>query len=139
MRWTWIKESPPAWDETKRALFERLPTGIFALGAPKPGAILPGEWWRVEDPLSRRTIGYAWMDATWGEAEVLLAVDPDRRRQGIGAFILDQLSHEARAKGQRYLVNLVRDTHPARHEVTRWLLAHGFEVASDGRLVRKTS
>ena len=74
------------------------------------GALAPSEWWRVEK--DGRVVGYGWLDVNWGDAEILLATDPEDRRQGVGSFILDHLSEEASTRGLRYLTNVVRPTHP---------------------------
>jgi GNAT superfamily N-acetyltransferase len=133
----WVFESRPQWDPAKQRIVGGAPAGVFALDAPKPGKPIPGEWWRVED--GRDVVGYGWMDTTWEGAEILLAVDPSHQRHGVGSFILDRLEDEARARGVEYLFNVVRDTHPEREAVTRWLNAHGFEGTADGELRRRVS
>jgi N-acetylglutamate synthase-like GNAT family acetyltransferase len=76
------------------------------------------------------------MDYSWGEGEMLLAVDPDHEGAGVGTFILDRLEDEARERKLRYLYNVVRASHPDAEGVTRWLEARGFRP-DRGRLVRK--
>jgi N-acetylglutamate synthase-like GNAT family acetyltransferase len=126
---TWIFENPPHWDESKAAIVGPGEGTIFHLGALAPGDMLPGEWWRVED--EGRTVGYGWMDTSWGDAEVLLAVDESARGRGVGGFILDQLEAAARARGLRYLYNVVPQKHPDPEALTRWLESRGFTRASD--------
>ena len=72
----WVHDNPPYWDESKASIIGGAPAGIFDLGSYRRGEVIPGEWWRVED--GGETLGYGWMDHTWGDAEILLAVD-DRR------------------------------------------------------------
>jgi N-acetylglutamate synthase-like GNAT family acetyltransferase len=124
------------WDAPKAAIVGGAPEGIFAIGRSNSGDVLPGEWWRVED--GSGVVGYGWMEYTWGDAEILLAVAPERRDRGVGTFILDQLEQEAGARGLNYLYNVVRPTHPERQAVSDWLTSRGF-VAShdDDRLMRR--
>ena len=99
------------------------------------GDLAPGEWFRVED--GGTVVGYGWMDCTWGDAEILLAVDPAARGRGVGTFILDRLEEEAASRGLNYLYNSVRPGHPERESVTRWLTARRFAPAGDGLLKRR--
>ena len=131
----WIHETPAVWDAGKRALVEEAPEGIFDTTPFSPGELVPGEWWRVED--RGRVVGYGWMDCTWGDAEILLVVDPRERRRGIGTFILDGLEREARARGLNYLYNVVPMTHPDSGPVTAWLGKRRFAPREGGRLVRR--
>ena len=133
---SWIRESPVRWDEDKARIVGDAPPGIFdtRYRDAKPGQIVPGEWWRVED--DRRALGYGWLDTVWGDAEILLAVDPAAQRRGVGSFILDHLDAEAQRRGLNHLYNLVRPTHPHAAEVIRWLEKHGFRAQEDGRLLR---
>jgi ribosomal protein S18 acetylase RimI-like enzyme len=133
---SWIRESPARWDEDKARIVGEAPPGIFdtRYRDAEPGQIIPGEWWRVED--DGRALGYGWLDTVWGDAEILLAVDPAAQRRGVGSFILDHLDAEARTRGLNYLYNLVRPTHPHAAEVIRWLQKHGFRAQEDGRLLR---
>jgi GNAT superfamily N-acetyltransferase len=135
MALAWIHEDTPRWDAAKAEVIGAAPAGAFDLKQPAPGDLAPGEWFRAED--DGKVAGYGWMDCTWGDAEVLLAVSPERRRLGVGAFILDRLEGEAAARGVNYLYNSVRKTHPDRDAVTQWLLAHGFQPSGDGLLKRK--
>ena len=81
-------------------------------------------------------VGYGWMDCTWGDAEITIAVDPKRRRGGVGAFIASSLAKEAASRGVNYVYNAVPPTHPDRAGVTRWLEAQGFKSSGDGLLKR---
>src|SRR4051812_29710355 len=78
-----------------------------------------------------RVVGYGWLDDVWGDAEVLLAVDEGERGSGVGSFVMAQLEQEAAARGLNYVVNVVRDSHPARDAVTAWLEQRGFAAAED--------
>ena len=89
----WIQESPPYWDAAKARIIGAAPPGTFApdrLSRLRDGDLLPGDWFRVE--AGDRVVGFGWMDTTWGDAEILLAVDPERRNVGVGSFILDHLT-----------------------------------------------
>ena len=132
---TWIRENPPYWDGAKSRIVGGVPAGTFRLGPFRPGDPLPGDWWRVEE--DGTVLAYGWMDRSWGEGEVLLAVDPKARNRGLGAYILDRLEAEARREGLNYIHNQVEPLHPDRAGVTRWLMAHGFADAGDGRLKRR--
>jgi GNAT superfamily N-acetyltransferase len=135
MKLEWIEERPPTWDEGKERIVGEAPAGIFALGPFSPGDLLAGEWWRVED--AGRVVAYGWMDTVWGDAEVLVAVDPSEHGRGIGAFVFDQLEREAAERGLSYMHNVVRPTHPDAAEVTAWLERRGFKASSDGLLRRR--
>ena len=136
MSLSWIHESPARWDENKARIVGGAPAGIFdsRYREAKPGHLVPGEWWRVED--GGRVVGYGWLDLVWGDAEILLATDPEAQHRGVGTFILDHLEDEARSRGVSYLYNVVRPTHPQAAVVARWLEKVGFKVAEDGRLLR---
>lgn len=133
----WIHESPAHWDRNKAALLGAAPDGAFELGAWREGELIPDEWWRVEQ--DGAVLGYGWMDCTWGDAEILLAVDPASRGRGVGTFILDHLELEAAAQGLNYLYNVVRPAHREREAVTRWLVERGFVPSSDGLLRRRVA
>ncbi len=136
MSWEWIHENPALWDAAKAAIIGGTPPGALAPAVHRPGEILPGEWWRVEE--AGEVLGYGWMDCTWGDAEILLAVAASHRRQGVGAFILVGLEREAAARGLNYLYNEVRATHPDRDGVTAWLGRHGFHGnGGEGRLLKR--
>src|SRR5512139_357375 len=135
MALTWTHEDTPRWDAGKAEIVGGAPAGIFDLPQADPGDLAPGEWFRVED--DGTLVGYGWMDCTWGDAEILLAVAAGRRGRGIGAFILDQLEKEAASRGLNYLYNAVRPTHPDRARVTEWLESNGFRPSGDGLLKRR--
>jgi GNAT superfamily N-acetyltransferase len=132
----WIHENPPYWDGGKAGIVGNAPPGIFELSAYGDGDMLPGEWWRVEQ--AGTVLGYGWMDTTWGDAEILLAVDLSAQRKGVGAFILDRLDEEAVARGLNYLYNQVRESHPDPDGVTKWLEKRGFAMSHDDRLLRRS-
>jgi hypothetical protein len=132
---SWIRETPPVWDEGKRRIIGGAPTGVFSLGPLQPGDVVPGDWWRVED--GRQVIGYGWMDHAWGDAEILLAVGLDAQRHGAGTFILDRLEDEAAGRGINYLYNVVPDAHPDRAGLERWLLRRGFVASQEGGLLKR--
>jgi GNAT superfamily N-acetyltransferase len=135
---TWIHETVPYWDADKARIIGDSEPGSFPSDLVPPegsNAMLPGDWWRVEDPKGT-VIGYAWMDVTWGDAQMLLVVDPKQRRQGYGTEILDRLEDEARARGLNYLYNEVASDHPRRDEVVSWLRKRSFLTADDGSLFR---
>ncbi len=132
----WVRERAPVWDEPKRRIVGGAPRGTFdaRYGELAPGAPVPGEWWRVER--DGRVVGYGWLEVVWGDAEVLLATDPAARASGVGRFALARLEDEARARGLRYVYNVVRSTHPEAAAVTAWLVRRGFVAREDGSLVR---
>ena len=131
----WIHENPPRWDQSKAAIVGGAPSGVFELGGYREGELVPGEWWRIEE--DGAVLGYGWMDTTWGDAEILLAVDTTRRKHGVGTFILDRLEEEAATRGLHYMYNVVRPRHPDREAVTEWLKARRFEERHDDRLMRR--
>lgn len=135
MAFQWIHESPPAWDAGKARVIGAAPEGVFTVDR-RAGAVLPGDWWRVED--AGETIGYGQMDNNWGDAEVLLAVDPARQKSGVGTFILDRLEEEASARGINYLYNVVPESHPDRDGLTRWLQRRGFTASKEDGLLRRS-
>lgn len=132
----WIHESPPYWDPAKRRIIGGAAPGSFPqdFSSMDEGALLPGDWWRVE--AQGRVVGFGWMDVTWGDAEILVAVAPEAQEQGIGTAILDHLEDEARARGINYLYNEVHPEHPSRDELTDWLQRRSFMSSDDGRLIR---
>lgn len=132
----WIQESPPYWDADKASIVGDAGAGIFdpSLTEQKVGAMLPNDWWRAEE--DGKTVGYGWMDITWGDAEILLAVDSGARGHGVGTFILERLAAEARERGLHYIYNVVSETHPLHAEVTAWLRARRFTASEDGKLLR---
>ncbi|NOY94092.1 MAG: GNAT family N-acetyltransferase, partial [Deltaproteobacteria bacterium] len=116
-----IHESPARWDAGKARIVGGAPAGIFdtRYAKLKEDALVPGEWWRVEE--DERVLGYGWLEVSWGDGEILLAVDPAERGRGVGEFILRNLNDQARARGLNYLTNVVRPTHPEAEALTRWL------------------
>jgi ribosomal protein S18 acetylase RimI-like enzyme len=132
----WLREEPARWDAPKARIVGGAPAGIFDTRFQRllPGDLMPGTWWRVED--GGRIVGFGWMDVVWGDAEILLAVDPEAQRHGVGRFILEQLEREASERGLNYMYNLVRPTHPQREALTAWMLTRGFTAAEDGSLLR---
>lgn len=131
----WIRETPPIWNADKQRIVGGAPTGVFEIGPVKPGEVVPGDWWRVED--HGRVIGYGWMDHAWGDAEILLAVAPDGQCHGAGTFILDRLEDEAAERGINYLYNVVPEAHPDRAGLERWLLRRGFVASQEGGLLKR--
>ena len=131
----WIRESPPLWDADKQRIIGEVPSRVFAIGPFRPGQVMPADWWRVED--DGRVIGYGWMDHAWGDAEVLLAVDPAAQRGGAGTFILDRLEDEAAERGINYLYNEVPDAHPRRDWLEQWLRQRGFAASREGSLLKR--
>ncbi|HSG01620.1 MAG TPA: GNAT family N-acetyltransferase [Vicinamibacterales bacterium] len=132
---TWFRESPAHWNGDKERIIGGAPAGVFSLGLFKPGDVVPGDWWRVES--NGQTVGYGWMDQSWGDAEVLLAVDPSSRDGGIGTFILDRLEDEAADRGINYLYNVVPEAHPDKAGLTRWLQRRGFQASHEGGLLKR--
>jgi GNAT superfamily N-acetyltransferase len=96
--------------------------------------MLGGDWWRVE--AEGKTIGYGWMDATWGDAEISLVVDPRERGRGVGTYVLEHLEHEAKERGLYYLYNEVAPSHPENDAVKQWLHGRNFAASEDGKLAR---
>ena len=135
MGFTWVHEDTPVWDATKQSIVGGAPEGALEIPKLDLGALAPGEWFRVDE--DGKALGYGWMDCTWGDAEITLAVDPRRQGEGIGAFIVSHLEREASARGVNYLYNAVRPTHPDRDRVTRWLESRGFAPSGDGLLKKR--
>jgi len=135
MSLTWIHEQTPRWDADKARIVGGAETGIFdsRYRTLRRGDLVAGDWWRVE--ADGRVVGYGWLDACWGDAEILLAVDNEQRAGGVGSFILEHLHDEAARRGLNYLTNVVRATHPHAGRVTAWLSARGFRGSDDGRLM----
>ncbi len=136
MSLTWTHESPALWDAGKQRIVGGAPPGVFSLGPFTDGQVVPGDWWRVEDEDAGRVVGYGWMDYSWGDAEILLAVDPDTRQHGVGTFILDRLEDEAAARGIHYLYNVVPEAHPDKTPLKRWLRRRRFEPSQEGGLLK---
>jgi N-acetylglutamate synthase-like GNAT family acetyltransferase len=135
MTLTWHREPLATWDADKQRIVGAM-RDVFAIAASPPGAVLPADWWRVEQ--NGRVVGYGWMDYSWGDAEVLLAVDSSHRASGIGTFILDRLDEEAAARGLNYLYNVIPAAHSDKDGLRRWLQQRGFVGAADSDLFRRT-
>jgi GNAT superfamily N-acetyltransferase len=135
MALTWSRESPALWNDDKQRIVGGAPAHVFSFGPLKPGEVVPGDWWRVDS--NGRAVGYGWMDQSWGDAEVLLAVDSAAQDGGIGTFILDRLEDEAARRGINYLYNVVSDAHPDRAGLTRWLQRRGFVASREGGLLKR--
>jgi GNAT superfamily N-acetyltransferase len=131
----WIHEAPARWDADKDAVLGDAPAGTFELEALRRPGILPGDWWRVEE--DGHAVAYGFMDAVWGDAEILVAVGPEAQGRGLGGFVLERLEEEARARGLRYLYNVVPPAHPRGDEVTRWLTSRGFKPSEEGGVLRR--
>jgi GNAT superfamily N-acetyltransferase len=136
MALAWVRESLALWDTDKQRIIGGAPAGVFAVAQSAPGTVLPGDWWRVED--DGRVVGYGWMDYSWGDAEVLLAVEPGVQSHGVGTFILDRLDEEAAGRGLNYMYNVIPAQHGDRDGLKRWLLRRGFVGAKDGDLFKRT-
>jgi GNAT superfamily N-acetyltransferase len=134
-RLSWVREASPVWDADKARVIGGAPEGAFVLTF-REGDALPGDWWCVRDD-EGAVVGYGRLDTTWGgDAEVLLAVAPDRQSSGIGSFILAKLDAEAAARGINYIHNRIRD-HAQRDLVHDWLVVRGFRGSVDGDLRRR--
>ena len=132
---SWVRDDPPVWDADKARVIGAAPTGAFVLTA-QAGDQLPGEWWSARDS-EGTVVGYGRLDTTWGgDAEILLAVAPDRQEQGIGTFILQKLDDEAGARGINYIHNRIRD-HAQRDFVHDWLVVRGFSGPAEGDLRKR--
>jgi N-acetylglutamate synthase-like GNAT family acetyltransferase len=132
----WRREALARWDQDKQRIIGAAPQGVFAVTQSPPGTALPGDWWHVED--DGKVVGYGWMDYSWGDAEVLLAVADARQSSGVGTFILDRLEEEAAARGLNYMYNVIPPTHADKGGLRRWLLRRGFEGSVDGDLFKRT-
>jgi len=135
MSLSWHHESPALWDAEKQRIIGGAPAGVFQFASMSPGAVVPGDWWRVEE--EGRVVGYGWMDQSWGDAEILLAVDPARHAGGIGTFILDRLEDEASSRGINYLYNVLPEAHPDKAQLKRWLVRRGFAPSQEGDLLKR--
>jgi len=132
----WIHENPAVWTADKARIVGGAQEGIFdgRYAAATEGDLVPGAWWRVED--DGQTVAFGWMDVVWGDAEILLATDPDQRNKGIGSYVLEHLADEAHKRGLNYLYNVIRPTHPEPEKVSEFLVKRGFQPFADGRLLR---
>ncbi len=133
----WIPENPPLWNADKVRIVGGAPAGVFDTRFQEldEGSQVPGEWWRVE--ADGHTVGYGWLELVWGDAEILLATDPEQRGKGVGSFALEKLAEEGARHGVNYVNNLIRPTHPDADALSAWLQKRGFASVEDGRLVRK--
>jgi GNAT superfamily N-acetyltransferase len=132
----WLKEDVPRWDDDKQRLFDD--TALLSVGMDRPhaGAALADEWWHVLDD-GGAVVGYGWLDSEWGDAQITFFVDPSRRGQGIGSFVLGHLEDESRKRGLNYIYNVVPDSHPDRAWMTAWLQRHGLRESTHGDLRRR--
>ena len=130
-----VHESPAYWDSDKARIVGGAPEGVFDFADQHEGDLVPGDWWHVEQ--DGKIVGYGWMDTVWGDAEVLVAVDPEARGSGIGTSIMDHLEQEARARGLNHLYNVIPDGHPDPTTLGRWLAKRGFSPSEDGRVLRR--
>lgn len=131
----WRPEPQPVpYDDVKKAFFSSLQPGVVRVNP--AGSYLPGTWWKLEE--SGATLGYGWMDVTWGDAQILLAVAPDARRGGHGKTILQKLEHEAHEAGLAYMFNTIPSDHPDPDGVRAFLTENGFEASGlDSNMLRK--
>lgn len=87
MALTWVREDTPVWDAAKQSIVGGAPEGALEIPKLALGELAPGEWFRIEE--DGATLGYGWMDCTWGDAEITIAVDPKReggRDRGVHRF-----------------------------------------------------
>jgi GNAT superfamily N-acetyltransferase len=132
---SWVREEAPLWDADKVRVIGGAPEGAFVL-AFEDGDPLPGDWWSVRDA-EGDVVGYGRLDTTWGgDAEILLAVAPDRQEAGVGSFILARLEQEAASRGINYVHNRIRE-HEQRDLVHDWLVVRGFRGPVDGDLRKR--
>lgn len=131
----WVRETPARWDADKQRVLGDLAPELFGFGSPRVGDVLADEWWRVED--GDQVLGYGRLGDTWGDAEILVLVDQQRRGSGVATFILERLEEEAAARHLNYIYNVVPDRHPDPERVTGFLAAHGFTANAVGELRKK--
>lgn len=130
----WIQETPPHWDSNKKRIVGG--AEVFSISKSE-GDLVEGDWWRVEE--DGKVVGYGWMESTFGDAEILLAVDSEARGHGVGTFILDQLEKEAHKQGLNYLYNVVPKNHPDKETVSQWLQKRKFAPAGeDGETLKRS-
>lgn len=131
----WAQEKNPVWDADKQRVIGGAPEGTFILSFAEDDA-LPGDWWAARTA-DDAVVGYGRFDLTWGgDAEVLVAVDPDRQGEGIGSAILRHLEDEAASRGVNYIHNRIPD-HPMRDFVHDWLVVRGFRGPVDSDLRKR--
>jgi N-acetylglutamate synthase-like GNAT family acetyltransferase len=133
MSFEWIHENPARWDDEKKRIVGT--SEVFDFGSYEVGDLLPGDWWRVEK--GGKVVGYGWMDATWGDAEVLLAVAKGERKSGVGTFVMDRLANEAHARGLNHLYNVIPEGHPEPEVLRAWLLKRHFHPSEDGKVLKR--
>ena len=134
MALTWVREEQARWDADKQRIIGGAPEGVFDIEH-ADGDPMTGDWWAAKD--GGTVVGYGWLDSAWGDAEILLAVDLHAQAQGVGSFVLDNIEHEAAARGVNYVYNTIRATHPRRAEVQEWLEARGFRGDDRDDTLRK--
>ena len=132
----WQRIERPTWTGDLERIVGSAEPGVFEL-AYRPGENLPGDWWQASDDTGGGALGFGWMDVGWGEAEILLAVDPAERGRGVGSFVLGRLEQEAVRRGLNYVFNTVAATHPSHDEVHDWLGVRGYRGRDDDRALRK--
>lgn len=135
MTLSWVREEQPRWDQDKQRVVGSAPEGVFTFDYAE-GDLLPGEWWVVSTE-DDTVVGYGWLDSMWGDAEILLAVDPAAQHHGVGGFILEQLEREAGRRGLNYVYNVVRPTHPERERLHDWLAIRGYRGDDADAALRK--
>lgn len=136
MELSWVRDQRPVWDADKQRVIGGAPPGALEMDY-SSGAELPGDWWAARSA-DGAVVGYGWLDSTWGgDAEVLLAVDPEAQRQGVGSFILDHIEREAAKQGVNYVYNTVAPTHPDRDAVHDWLAVRGYRGGESDATLRK--
>lgn len=136
MELSWVRDQRPVWDEDKQRVIGGAPPGSLEVDY-APGTELPGDWWAARNA-DGNVVGYGWLDSTWGgDAEVLLAVDPEAQQQGVGTFILDRIEREAARQGVNYVYNTVPPTHPERDAVHDWLAVRGYRGGERDAALRK--
>ena len=122
-------------DEQKLVVLRSAGDGVFHAARSPLDALLPGDWWRVTD--GKGIQGYGWMDTSWCDAEILLAVEPLLQRTGVGAYILERLEVEARERGLNRLYNVVPPKHPDPEKLKAWLVKRGFVPVGEGGLLQR--
>ena len=134
MTLSWARDERPTWDADKARVIGGAPEGAFVIPF-HDGDALPGEWFVARD--GDRVVGYGRLDIGWGgDAEILLAVDPERQESGVGSFVLARLEDEAAARGINYVYNTIRQ-HEGRELVHDWLVVRGFRGDLDGDLRKR--
>ena len=135
MSLSWIHESPARWDADKARVLGEAPKGVFSFTDKSAGELIGNDWWRIER--DGKVIGYGWMDAVWGDAEVLLAVQADAQGAGVGTFVMDHLESEAATRGLNHLYNVIPPAHPEPQKLRSWLEKRGFAPSEDGKVLRR--